>query len=96
MEPAEGTDLITVATDNIFLFMHDNVPRHIATKVTKFLKTKCIPTMKWLAQSPNLNPIKNLWTDFKECFHTQCAHLGLKPSTHAEVLEKHVDVLRQL
>ena len=95
-EPAEGTDSITVATNDTFLFMHDNAPCHTATKVTKFLKMKRLPTMKWAAQSPDLNPIENLWTDFKERFHARCAHLGLKPSTRAEVLEKHADVLREL
>lgn len=58
--PEEGSDTITVATDDAYLFMHDNAPCHTTKKVQQFLKNQRIPIMKWQAQSPDLNPIKNL------------------------------------
>ena len=44
------------------ILMQDDAPCHHSKIVTQFLKSKKIPIVDWPGNSPDLNPIKNLWT----------------------------------
>lgn len=64
------------------LFMQDGAPCHTAKSIKKFLEEKQITLLPWPGNSPDMNPIENVW----ECLKRELAKERI--TTKLELIER--------
>lgn len=64
------------------IFMQDGAPCHTAKSIKRFLEDKRIPLLRWPGNSPDMNPIENVW----ECLKRELSRD--KITTRVQLIER--------
>ncbi|RPB07491.1 hypothetical protein P167DRAFT_495694, partial [Morchella conica CCBAS932] len=69
-----------------YLFMQDNSGPHRAELVTDFLKKYHIEIFHWVSNSPDLNPIENIWRALRRRLKIRYRGIGGRPRSKKDLI----------
>lgn len=78
-----AVDMMCMRKENI-IFQQDKDPKHTSKLVQNWLNARPFKTMVWPPQSPDMNPIENLWSHLKK----QLANYANAPKGMNELWER--------
>jgi len=67
--------------------VEDGAKYHTSNYTRKFRLMNRVQRMEWPANSPDLNPIENIWSWFKRRFRDQCLDSKRYPNTDQELID---------
>ena len=68
-----------------YLFINDNAPVHRAHTVDNYKDQSEVTSMEWLAQSPDLNTIQNIWLYMKRELQKSAINIATKNDLLREI-----------
>ena len=69
-------------------FMQDGASIHRAKRTKEWLKERKIPILEWPANSPDLNPIENLWGILVRAVYSNGRQFSTKEELKQEILKQ--------
>ena len=75
-----------------FKFMHDGASAHRSKLTTSWLQKQKIDTIKWSANSPDLNPIENVWGILTRAVFANGKQFKNKNELNKEVLRQSIRI----
>ena len=64
------------------VFMQDGAPCHTARSIMAWLAASKVPVLEWVGNSPDCNPIENMWKGLKKEVHKLGAAKNLDELTN--------------